>query len=405
VRAATSPRAIPWACSLAWLASGCTGETQDQGTGAAAAAATSGAGASSSTSTGAGPGSGGGHEGGGGEGGGVVAPPPFCPGQDLAPGKLTGEYDDWILCPVTPDQACKAWQPGSFMVTAMSFSPDGKLLATAGFGDVHVYDTASWTELYSIYAHWDSITSLSFSPDGTQFATSSWDGAVSLWRTSDGEEIRTFETGKNIVGDVRFSPDGTSLLAAGNDGAKLWRIEDAALLRSFSAPSGYIAGDFSADGSLIALGASRWPSAGDGSENIDGLVHVHAASDGALVRTLAGHAGRIWTLRFSPEGARLASGGDDAAIRLWDAATGELVLPAFGSHDWWVYDLSFSPDGKRLASASRDWTVSVAALPAGETIALGCHTYATLSVATSPCGDLVAAGDWDGWIRLWCLDR
>src|SRR5437762_3152732 len=74
------------------------------------------------------------------------------------------------------------------------------------------------------------------------------------------------------------------------------------------------------------------------------------------LQALEGHSGSVWSVAFSPDGKRLASGSGDCRVMLWDAETGALQSTLKGHSDW-VWSVAFSPDGKRLASGSEDRTV------------------------------------------------
>jgi hypothetical protein len=75
-----------------------------------------------------------------------------------------------------------------------------------------------------------------------------------------------------------------------------------------------------------------------------------------LIRTFEGHSSAVFSVAFSPDGARVLSGSKDNTIKLWDAVTGALIR-TFEGHSSAVFSVAFSPDGARVLSGSTDGTV------------------------------------------------
>jgi WD40 repeat protein len=142
------------------------------------------------------------------------------------------------------------------------------------------------------------------------------------------------------------------------------------------------------------------------SASADKTVKVWDAATGQVVHTLTGHTGPVVRVCFSPDGKRLASASVDKTVRIWDTTTGQLVR-TLEQHANPVTSVCFSPDGKRLASTSQsegDGAVRVWDSATGEEEFSLKRQGGFLAVCFSPDGKQLAAAPVAGPVKLWDVD-
>jgi WD40 repeat protein len=142
----------------------------------------------------------------------------------------SGEVKFWDA---TTGQEVRALPAHAAGVNSVAFSPDGTLLAVAsGFardvpGGLKVRDVATGEPLHSLEGHTGSVSGVAFSHDGRRLVSASLDGTVKLWDPAGGREMLALRGRLGDVYGVAFSPDGLRLAAASAGGVEVWDAEPA----------------------------------------------------------------------------------------------------------------------------------------------------------------------------------
>ncbi len=309
--------------------------------------------------------------------------------------------DGKLMATGSSDKLARLWDAASGMllrtftghqdeISGVAFSPDGKLLVTASRDKTaRVWDCASGDLVRSLSGHQDSVSAVAFSTAG-KIATASHDGTVKLWEAQSGSLLHTLNGHTQGVSAVAFSPDGTRLASAATDGtARLWNADSGAPLLILVHSSGSVNGvAFSPDGKWI------------GTAHQDGTATIWDAGTGKLLLTTKAHAHYLKSVVFRPDATTpvIATAGGDPTTRLWDMNSGEELL-TLGGHTREVAAIAFSPDGRHLATASYDATARVwdADVEGGEVLTLPIKASA---IAFSANGKRIAAAE-NAAVRMW----
>jgi WD40 repeat protein/DNA-binding SARP family transcriptional activator/type II secretory pathway predicted ATPase ExeA len=296
-----------------------------------------------------------------------------------------------------------------------AFSPNSARLSTAcQDGTVRIWDLtpAGASEWFAFAGHTDNAYRLALTRDGRYLATSSVDATVKVWDLVEMRELFAISGHGGVQFGVSFSPDGSRLATAGYDNVlRVWDLDlkaGEAASEPLLSLSGHAAapkiGDmfpgltsvvFSPDGAKLASGG------------VDGMARIWDVKTGQQLLSIQAHPNQrgVTRLAYSPDGHLLATASDqpDSLAKIWDASSG-VEISAFSGHIQTerIWALAFSPDGERVATASQVGDLKLWDAQTGqELLNLAGHTSTVFGVAFSPDGKCLVSASMDGTARVW----
>ncbi|MEW6250133.1 MAG: hypothetical protein AB1716_05770 [Planctomycetota bacterium] len=319
-----------------------------------------------------------------------------------------------------------------------AFSPDGSLVATVSYDGTARTFRAVDGQPERTFTVGSGLYAVAFAPGGAALATGGFDRMIRLWNVTSGALLFTFPSSGGYIQSLRYTADGGRLLSGTGYPApwiRAWDPATGSLVRTLTANSAGLRDvEFTADAALVATAAHfermvRVHAAGTGQlvyawdtgtgayalgfspdnqfiamPGANNTVAIRRLSDGALIRTLTGHAEEVTGLAFSHDGALLAAGSTfPGAIRLWRTSDWSFVReiphnPLFGP----LASLTFSPDDALLGGAAEAAPFAVRVAD-GALVAMPAGT--TNSVAFSPDGQLfvVSGGVYQNQVRIYSV--
>jgi glucose/arabinose dehydrogenase len=134
--------------------------------------------------------------------------------------------------------------------------------------------------------------------------------------------------------------------------------------------------------------------------DIKPTTQSEGSTDPVLLTQLNGHQGAVSTIRFSPDGKLIATGGADGTVRLWTIKGQQLNEVR---HQDPVSTVRFSPDGKLIATGWTDGTIRILNIQGQKLAQSEGHQGAISSFGFSSNGQILASGGIDGTVRVWNL--
>ena len=248
-------------------------------------------------------------------------------------------------------------------VNMVRFSADGSKIITASgitglYGEARIWNAADGTLMLTIRGHRDAIYAAVPSPDGRYLVTGSYDRAIILWDVATGEEVRRFPGHNGAIYDLAFSPDGKVLASASGDATiKLWRVDSGERLDTLSQPlKEQFAVTFSPDGSKVVAGGA------DNRIRVWQLLSIDAPQINPILYARFAHEGAVTQLGFTPDGKALVTLGEERAIKVWETKKFTETYLVENQPDV-MAALAISSDNANFAVGRMDGSFQLFALP------------------------------------------
>ena len=271
-------------------------------------------------------------------------------------------------------------------VRDVSFSPDGKKIATASSDrTINIWDRVGHLE--QVLKHPSAVNMVNFSADSEWLITAAKDKYIRVW-DSWGELLLKLSHDSKALSAV-FSPDKSLIVGGFSNGDILIWTSEGKLLKTLHAHDSSVEDlDFNSDGHYLA------------SASADRMVKIWNMQNFELYRTLKGHQDRVYAVDFSPLGQQLISTGADNTLRFWDIETG-LEIKKIAAHKNWAYDVSYSPSGDMIASSSATGKVKLWS-PDGTLLKVyNASNTRVIAVSFSPDGNMLATAAADKRVKLY----
>ena len=238
-------------------------------------------------------------------------------------------------------------------INSLRFVGNQRLIAASGItglrGEIIEWDTKTLETVRRIEAHRDIISAAIPSPDGKLIASAGYDREISIWNRKTGEPIRQFQGHNGAIFDLAFSPDGKIIASASADATiKIWDVASGTRLDTLSQPlKEQYSVAISPDGQFVyACGADnrirKWQ-----------LISIDQPKINPLLIARFGHEQSVDSVRLTSDGKIAITTSADRKVKVWDTET-LTELRAFTDQSDSVQAIAIDPKGTRASLGRMD---------------------------------------------------
>jgi len=279
-------------------------------------------------------------------------------------------------------------------VADWGFAPDSRSVLTVDpQGGVARWHGTNFSEIERLFEISTNFNEICISKNARWLADASEDGTVRVWDVQKRIRLQEFKEHSGPVRLRQFLGGDSRLLICHRDDNSLhdWDLKTCRETRSWSGMPGLSTRAFSPDGNWC----------------FTSTINPNANSTASLINLVTGREMKLAdnsfvTASFSPNGKLFAAGGWDRIARLWETGT-QREIATFQGFLSSIWSVAFSPDGKRLATGS-DGTEAIKLWDVEshqELLTLEAKGSVFNSLAFSPDGNVLGAKNWHDSLHLW----
>lgn len=268
--------------------------------------------------------------------------------------------------PVDLAWASLGFHDDSVFSVKMRVTADGKIILASGGGDevgylAEIGDGVAPPDQGAIFkfeGHSDSVSRVAFSHDGKLLATAGLDAIVSIWDVSDGTLVTKLEGPSESIETIEWHAKGPVLLAGCGDGT-----------------------------------AWMWDASPKG--------------NGAVLNVFGGHGNAVNAAKFTPDGTKIVTVGEDASLRVWGPKTGKqlAIVQGHGFHEAGINCLAIHADNNLALTGGQDNNACLVNLSTAKPKSmLQGHTDSVEEVAWVTGNPWAVTGSLDCKIGVWDLN-
>lgn len=238
---------------------------------------------------------------------------------------LTFSPDGALMATAGADHVVRLWRPVNnslvsektfpVAVAALAFRPDGQSLVIGdSAGQVTLWEWGTNRPRW-LGTHADAVTGLAVGPDGVTVYSCGRDRMVKAWDSVAGSPRQSIGPLESAPAALAISPDGARLAVAGESGVGLYAAGDGQFARELPCPDGPVSClAFSPDGRILSAACG------------EGTIRLWTLPEYRATDYLQGHRGPVRQISFDASGRRLCSVGHNGQTVIWDPSSGAAVF-------------------------------------------------------------------------------